>query len=370
MEALPAKWQTLLKKLQDSKTLPSALVGFDGFIDSLVRVIESSEEGKPVRYFETMKDFTAYTSQKSGSNFSMELEENICKMGGNAPITSFALSRLGIPVTSIGAFGYPKLSFHFDELASHCKLMSFTDPGTSTALEFNDGKIIMGEMRKLNETTWKDVITKLDVDVIRQEADQASLICFLNWSEIRQATDIWNGMLMDVLPYINQTPRRTAFFDLADFSRKSSSSVKKILHVIQQFKETMNVVLGVNLNEARELYTLLSAHAEPSRGIEETGQFLFDKINPTALIIHYSIHAFAWDGYKMYHRKSVPILSPLISTGAGDNFNAGVCFGLLNKMDLPSCLELGHATAFNYMTTGQSPGINELMKTLLTSSNE
>ena len=52
--------------------------------------------------------------------------------------------------------------------------------------------------------------------------------------------------------------------------------------------------------------------------------------------------------------------NPLISTGAGDNFNAGFCIGQLIDLEAEQSLILANLLAACYMKNGQSPGLKEL----------
>ena len=83
--------------------------GFDGFVDTVVKVIKSKPEQKPFVLFNWVKEFGNYILEKEGTSFSLELEEISSRRGGNMPITANALGRLGIRVNCIGALGYPQI---------------------------------------------------------------------------------------------------------------------------------------------------------------------------------------------------------------------------------------------------------------------
>ena len=57
---------------------------------------------------------------------------------------------------------------------------------------------------------------------------------------------------------------------------------------------------------------------------------------------------------------TVNIESPVLTTGAGDNFNAGVIAGLLAGLPLEAGLRMGTMTASFYVATGRSPTLPEL----------
>jgi sugar/nucleoside kinase (ribokinase family) len=51
---------------------------------------------------------------------------------------------------------------------------------------------------------------------------------------------------------------------------------------------------------------------------------------------------------------------PLISTGAGDHFNAGFVTGQLLGLTPESCLALGVSTSGHYVRTAESPSLATL----------
>jgi sugar/nucleoside kinase (ribokinase family) len=55
---------------------------------------------------------------------------------------------------------------------------------------------------------------------------------------------------------------------------------------------------------------------------------------------------------------------PLITTGAGDHFNAGFVLGKLLGLENAASLLSGVAASGFYVRTGQSPGIADVVKLL------
>ena len=65
-----------------------------------------------------------------------------------------------------------------------------------------------------------------------------------------------------------------------------------------------------------------------------------------------------------YHLSGQLIEQPQVSTGGGDNFNAGFCFGLLNDFSVEESMILAMATSGAYVQNGNSPDQKSLMKYL------
>src|SRR6185295_13827713 len=190
------------------------------------------------------EQFGEYIIEKEGTNFSLELEEKSARIGGNMPILSHAMGSLGIQVNCIGALGYPKTAPIFRKLSPRCHIYSFADPGTSTALEFEDGKILLGQMGELNSLGWKDVKEKIGLDTIISLFRESQLLCLVNWSEILMSTDVWKGVLHDVLPNLGGVPQ-AVFIDLSDCSQRSDESILEALYLIRQIARNRRVTLGL-----------------------------------------------------------------------------------------------------------------------------
>jgi sugar/nucleoside kinase (ribokinase family) len=95
--------------------------------------------------------------------------------------------------------------------------------------------------------------------------------------------------------------------------------------------------------------------------IEEVGHDIFNAINLTSLAIHAVDHAF---GISKTDRCILPglfIKNPKVSTGGGDNFNCGFCFGQLLGRSIKQSLMLGNAMSSFYVKNGYSPSLEELL---------
>ena len=85
------------------------------------------------------------------------------------------------------------------------------------------------------------------------------------------------------------------------------------------------------------------------------GEKIFEKIKPDILLLHYSKEAFAFSGEGKFSCKSFFIDNPKLSTGAGDNFNAGFAAARLLQLDLESSIIFANTVSGLYVKTGVSP---------------
>ena len=353
----------LVNAIQNKKhllTSKKVTAGFDGFIDAIIKIIKKKQPQK-TSLFTTIKEFGNYILEKEGTSFSLELEEQNKKLGGNMPIMANALGQMGITVNCIGALGYPQADPIFKNLSSNCQLFSFTDPGISTAYEFKDGKIMLAQMAELNTTGWEKIKELIGIDILNRLYKESDLLCLLNWSEIDASTDIWKGLLKDILPvYSDKTKKQIAFFDLSDCSKRSKESIIESLALIREFASHAKVTLSLNKNESRIIYQSLF-NKKSKKDLFFIGEKIFEKLAIESLVLHTAGEAIAFSHNEQVKVDSFFTREPKISTGAGDNFNAGFCAGQLLELDLESSLILANAVSGCYIRKAISPQLPDII---------
>lgn len=349
--------ENILEKLRTPQRAPSVAAGFDGYVDSILRVCRTAGTVGP-EYFETMEDFGEYIRVKSRKSCSLELKLQIEKLGGNTPIFSQAIAGLGARVTSVGAFGLPEVHPVFEELQKSCSLWSICQPGACQALEFEDGKVMLAH----NETMRVDYpsLTRiLPPPRLIELAGQADMLGFFNWSEVRGSTSIWRGFLQDVFPALSE--RKLLFLDLSDCSQRPDEEIREAVGLIGGFSKYMDTILSLNLNEAETLCRVLGLHG---RRPESMAAELQGRMDCGTVVIHLLNGGCCATGGLTEFRSNRRIVRPKLSTGGGDNFNAGYAYGILQGMTPPEALTVANAVSGFYVSNGRSPDRNELISWL------
>jgi hypothetical protein len=157
------------------------------------------------------------------------------------------------------------------------------------------------------------------------------------------------------------------FFDLADPTKKSISDLKEVLDVINGFAHYGKVILGINENEALKLYDVLN-DAEPgeTQNLENIGRFIYSKLSIDGLLIHPVDRCILIHKNGLINLDGKLVGEPKISTGGGDNLNAGFCMGQLLGFSMEESLILGMATSGSYVQQGKSPDISTIISYLET----
>jgi hypothetical protein len=357
------KLHNIQQMLQNAPSILAAkkvAAGFDGFVDSIVKVVHNKAEDGTAEYFGTIKQFGEYISGKSGSGFSLESEELFQKLGGNMPIMANTMAHLGAAIDCVGAFGTPYVHPAFTAMHPACNLHSFTNPGFTTAMEFTDGKLMLAQMTDLNHADWDTIKSAIGLQKLQQIFSQAHLICLVNWSELDHSNKIWQGLLTDVFNTNSKsTPQKHFFFDLSDCSKRSAAAIKQALQLIEQFTQHGKVTLSLNRNEAGILYKMLISDVLPT-DLQAIGHELFKALSVTTLIIHSAGISIAWDTAGHYINHPQFIANPILSTGAGDNFNAGFCIAQLLGLDNEHSIILANAASHCYIQSGESATLSVL----------
>src|SRR3954452_4536320 len=130
-------------------SLPSlrATIGLDGFVDEIIAVVDKRDEGAGTRGYEPVKTIGALAAKMhkaAGQSSNYELVVKQRKLGGNGPIMADALACLGVSATYIGNVGYPNIDPVFENFAKRAHVIGIGQPGHTDALEFEDGKLMLG----------------------------------------------------------------------------------------------------------------------------------------------------------------------------------------------------------------------------------
>jgi len=321
-----------------------AAVGFDGFIDILCRPIKQSRGEN--RYFSSLSDFGSFISSRAGKSGSLELEVITRKVGGNMPNLSLALKTLGADVRLVGSLGAPDAAFleHF----SAQELLSVCPPGECTALEFADGKLMLAQNGDVNSMDWALIKEKIGLSALKDLYSRADLAAFLNFSELPCSADVWKGLLREVFPFVGGG--KFTFFDLCDPARREKEEITGVCEIISGFGRVSRAVVSLNENEADGLCAALSCRAQELR----------ERLNAEFLAVHTRKNSLLYTETETFSLENRFVENPVISTGGGDNFNAGLSAALLSGFSPAQSLAAASLTSSFYISRGRSPSAEEL----------
>src|SRR3954452_16070219 len=152
-----------------AQTVPSlkTLVGLDGFVDNIIAVVDKRHDLEKYDRVRTIDVLGDKIKGAAGQSSNYELVVTQQKLGGNGPIMANALAALGLDVTYVGNLGYPEIHPVFKPLADRAHVISIAEPGYTDALEFEDGKLMLGKHESLKDVNWDNLLGRVGKDKLK-----------------------------------------------------------------------------------------------------------------------------------------------------------------------------------------------------------
>jgi len=354
---------TVIKKMKqkDPKKL-NLVIGFDGFIDEIVHVVDKRLDADNYTRLETISALANRIERASGLSTNIELVPVTKKIGGNGPIMANALAKHNPKLTYIGALGKPMIDEVYADLQEHAALITLANSGHTDALEFDDGKLLLGKTASLSDITFDNLMDSVEKERFVDLLQEADLFASVNWSMITNMTDIWERLVVEILPLLKPRKERAVFFvDLADPEKRKLDEIKAALAVLGNFRSHFFVILGLNKKEAYDIAEMLDLGTAAASSLKDVSQVLYDYLGIDAVVIH-PVDRSACIYQGSYYEESGPyVKKPKLTTGAGDNFNAGFVLGVMLGLDPDEALLVGMATSGYYVRQAKSPSYHELL---------
>lgn len=340
----------------------NVMVGLDGFVDKIVTPVDKRHGmGENFDPISTIAELGSRISAAAGKSANLELFPRFEKLGGNGPIMANSLLALGCRTRYVGALGYPEVHPVFQDFAKRTKAVSLSAPGITTALEFQDGKVMFGRMVGLDDVSYERIIEVAEEGKFFDMMSRSDLIAMVNWTMIPRMTEIFVSLLEKVLPNLPPEERHY-FFDLTDPRKRSQTDVSNVLGVISRFQSHGEVTLGLNYNESLQVAEALGFKQRDAdkAGLRKTADEIRGKLELGCVVIHPVDSAACATKEGSWWVPGPYKENPKITTGAGDHFNAGFCAARLAGLSLTACLTFATATSGFYVRTAQSPSAGQI----------
>lgn len=364
--------------IERSSARIKALVGFDGFVDSIIHIVDQRHSMSPGDYdrITTIPEFAARCAAASGKSANLEMVVQDVRFGGNGPLFSGALGSLGMSVTYIGAVGqeddWGKLDPIYAPFAERCeRVIPICPPGQTDAMEFDDGKIMLGKPANVQEVSWERIKGVVGLDTLIELFDQATLISVVNWTLVGGVEGVWEGMCNDVFPKLSPDPARRMFIDLSDPAKRKDGDIERALGKIQKLQQRLPVTLGLNLAESKRIASVLGVQVyqdsdQPLAAlVPEAAVCIREAMGISCVVIHQHGGAGAADEHGDSCWFAGPYTKrPSISTGAGDHFGGGFSFAQCAGLGLGASLAVACGVAGVYVRDAESPSMDRLVEFL------
>lgn len=346
--------QQTLENLAKEKTSKHLLIGFDGFVDEIIHVVDQRETPREYKRLKTITALSDRIASVAGLSANIELVPIQQKLGGNGPIMANAVLAQGHEVTYIGALGRHQIDPVFHDMAQKCrKVYSLADPGHTDALEFHDGKLMLGKMDSLVNVNLKALLSELPEDALRNLLSETDLVAFTNWTMLSNLNEIIHAF-GKIIQTLDKKPR--VFIDLADPQKRTEKAIQEVLDILSSLP--CDTVLSMNMSESSIISKVLGIEEEE---LMPRAKKIRDKMGIFGIVIH-PLHgaAMATEAGQVW-TDGPYTKEPKLTTGAGDNFNAGFCNAWLAGLMPVQCLMTGVCTSGYYVRNEGSPSRDELL---------
>ncbi|HVN77496.1 MAG TPA: PfkB family carbohydrate kinase [Terriglobia bacterium] len=336
----------------------SILVGFDGFVDEIIHLVDERQDADHFTRINSMAAYGNRVANAAGKSCNVEMVVNQMKLGGNGPIMGNSLQAQGYKIIYMGALGKERIHPVFEKFASNCfKVISCADPAHTDALEFLDGKVMMGKLQPLRDVNWTQLMTRVSLDEMRKIIEEVSLVACTNWTMLPFMNSILLG-LNDVLGQCRE--KKSVFVDLADPRKRTVVDIREVLELLGSMQKVADMLLGLNEDEATQIARVLGVST--GLDLKALAADIRSKTGLHMVVIHPVKEAAVATGDGAFWMGGPYTPVPKLTTGAGDNFNAGFCNGYLGGLPAEQCLATGVCASGFYVRNGRSPQHQELVE--------
>ncbi|MEM9064341.1 MAG: carbohydrate kinase family protein [Planctomycetota bacterium] len=345
-----------------------ALVGFDGFVDVIINAVDTRasmtpEDFTPIR---TISGFAARCDAAAGKSANIEMHVVEERFGGNGPLMAGGLARLGATTDYIGGIGETDPSrVHplFEGFAERCReVVCIGPPGHTDALEFEDGKLMLGKPANMQAITWDLLRDRVGVSELARRCEEARLFGIVNWTLSGGVQGIWEGLIAEVLGRLDSPPG--VFIDLSDPAKRTDADVKSAMECLGRMNALAPVTLGLNLAESERMDRVLgcgsyerNASLGKSERVSLAAEAIREAIGLDCVVVHPRDGAAAAEASGASAWFDGPFTrEPKLSTGAGDHFNAGFAHArTVLGLPIEESLAIGCGTSGAYVRDAESP---------------
>jgi hypothetical protein len=344
------------------------IIGLDGFVDEIVHLVDKRQDYANFTRIPTIAAWGERISRAAGLSTNLEMVTVQTKLGGNGPILSNALLEYGVELTYVGNLGVPDIHPVFRPMAEKAKkVYSIANPGHTDAAEFEDGKVMLGKHFTLKDITWDAMKDAMGGAAgIAAAVDECHLLGMENWTMLPHMSNIWECMVKEMFPLMKERGEKSfAFFDLADPEKRTKEDIREAMHLIGMFETKFRAVLGLNEKELYEIAAVFDIPVDETlpneEKLETTCKLVYAAMGIHCLVVHPVHTACCVIGGEYYDVSGPYCAKPVLTTGAGDNFNSGFCLGMSLGLAPLQALLLGVSTSGFYVRNAHSPSFEQVI---------
>ena len=352
MEDLNEVFQNLANKLQGLVPNKSVVAGFDGIVDEITQVVVRRDSHNSFEKMRSITDFADQIGNAKTIGANIEIVAVNKKLGGNGPILSNGLLAFDFPLTYIGTLGSPNIHPLFADFASRCSdIVSVADPSRTICFEFIDGKLFLCNSLNMERANWENIVEKASLDFLKDKLGNCSLICMTDWTLLPHL----NSIAINIGKVLKATGNRETkiFVDIANPARRSDSDLLEYLNILKNLQRHNDVYLGLNEAENSRICRMFNLANGDAKSLCKV-------LEISCVCLHSSKKCSIHLNGQSVKLPTFFNPNPKFLTGAGDNFNSGLCIGILSNFFPTQILALAIATSAFFVENGFAANKNQL----------
>ncbi|MCB1106104.1 MAG: carbohydrate kinase [Opitutaceae bacterium] len=359
----PALRSSLAARLRGAPaTLPSVAIGFDAFIDEMIRPVAERRSLADYTAVPTIGAFGDLVGRAAGHSSLREIVVTATLPGGCAINMGDGLAALGVPVDAFATLGEPPHPA-FAPITTRFRGAHTwgREPGRTLAFEFDDGKLMFSSVAQLAELTVEDATRRLADGAYLRACQSARLIALTDWTLYPHMTAVWRLLQEQVYGRLDHRPH--FLIDLVDPTSRAPADIRAMLDLLPGFEAHGALTLGLNGNEADLVARLLGRPSGRQFDPAHTAALAADlraTLGISAVVIHHARGAAHADDAGTHALAGPYCAHPRKSTGAGDRFNAGLGLGLLLGLPPAECLACACGASGFFVREARSASLPEL----------
>lgn len=339
----------------------------DAFVDEVWQVISMRKDDGEYKLYDKMQDFAKaiYDSGTGGHTNEVVLKRR--SYGGFTCNTGKLVSRLGFDLTMVGMYGKDGIDPVYQPFQENCNLISIGNPGKTQIFEFLDGKVMLAYVEEINNINWEQLLSTVKWEVLQATFKEADIIGLGYWSFLRHFDELIAKLYDN---FVTTGNCKRLFFDFADIRKKEKHLLLNTLKKLAVLNKQVPITLSLNEHEASLLFSYMGrpfVYNDISRAGENIN-YIREQTGLDELVVHtpyFAAAATATEGSAVVSQ--IYCENPVITTGAGDNFNGGYLAASVRKgeLNLKERLLAGNAATGFYVQNGYSPDTAELLQMCL-----
>lgn len=329
------------------------VLGFDGYCDRIRKVLADRTSADTYATMDSMADLVDRFEQSVELKNSCSLEWTVTEMraGGHTANVGRAYKNFGVSPTLVGTFGEGENTV-FEEEFPEQQLRSLGRPSITDAIEFNDGKVMLNDVRSMSSLDWERVTEQVGMEELLTTIDDAALLSTGYWATIPALPSIWRGLREDIWPRLANPPGEI-LIDPADLRRLSTDQVRAGRQELERLNDVVSVTLSANHAETMRLAeTLLT---DEFGQLSDIAANLQRTLGVTNVLAHAESVSVLATPETVYQHAPPHIDTPEMTTGVGDCFNAGYLYARLLDSSSGGALLTANATANWFLREGAPP---------------